>query len=1219
MAQPPFLLTYYNPFSDDPKKNSLVGSYLDYVKNTSLAKYSADVVGGYLAETSQTQLAATESVGRAICGELYDGFSSLQAQIKQTGLRQAQQLGEISGGIRQISSELRQVFGALEGVNQRLELVRDEVKTSNVLLENIGELLRIPDSQKQRQHHIELALKFLKNARKDQDLYQDALQDLLDAEKLKRDDFFVLHRIGMIFLYAPDLIDLEKAADYFTRAAKYAAVESEPDAARLSNVLNKRVNKKFADQADRLPDKKSDETSESFEDSISALAAESYFQAGTALYALGRFDEAAKMAEKAVVKKTGEAKYHFYCAKYLTRSGKHEDAVKPIQKAIELSPELAMAAVEDLDLNRSEAILKALNKANASANTKLQNGITNLQQWIDKYSIKDNDLSKWMTTASVGLKNSSYPQKQALLSTLAEHKKLLKRLDSVVSFGFKLDIKAAINLLKQNDKKQARLLAEKKTNSKYINDPKLAALKYAPSRWSENAGILYDILLATVDNSFFTPTGTIKWEVESDTIPAAGEDGMVYIGLNNNLIALDKETSRECWRFCAGATVETPIAGGYMVFFNASNDIFALDGRTGRQIWKHDQGGVVRRLDGNGTIFSDTKTNIYAIDGNTGKRLWGFTKPEGFAQSMIACASRSIFVVGRNKVIAIDSMTGNKLWNVSIINESSRKERSDVRYTTCRTDRGGDEPDENYKKRWFTLNWYYELAGEPISTTYDHANDSLYVVFPSAKHREYIEDCWEEDAFGLSWLEDGSTDKLEHRQRIVDESTHNLIKLDCKDGSKHWARRVVTDKSDKSARAHIAIDESYIYTGGENCLNSIILNEGVVANSMPIRCQVRGLALGHGLIYLVGYDVGKREATFFSIDKKSGGLLTKMVIFQSVNNSWCPIIVDKSGMIYIHYQKKAYYLYSGSEKETVEIWPMYRQNPQGTGCATMPHFSILPLERNDGNPSIQIDSTTVLTTSSKASLPECHLKLSGADAYIEAQTLEKSKQADVNLKLAELEKYGVPFNHSRATCFLTYNYENRFYIGLLNDEWEARKNTNSIILHSGLQEIAKKDALNIAEKILFVTADESCFATATERQQVKEQNCGTSAEGETISIQPQVVSVKPLNSLVNTFQAPKPTAIKPVLTEFDYESCAEDVVGKPEDIVGYVSDAENINTEEAKRLMDEGLAAEAKERAKWFRKKDFSIALELYRQAAAAGSTEATAKVEELTKLIAVN
>ena len=216
MAQPPFLLTYYNPFSDNPQKNSLVSSYLDYVKNTSLAKYSADVVGGYLAETSQTQLAATESVGRAICGELYDGFSNLQAQLKQTELRQAKQLGEISGGIRQISGELQRVFRVLEGVNQRLELVRDEVKTSNVLLENIGELLRIPDSQKQRQHHIELALKFLKNARKDQDLYQDALQDLLDAE--------AYHAAGILFLQ-PDL-----------RRAKSVIVSSDEAAQKIRDI-----------------------------------------------------------------------------------------------------------------------------------------------------------------------------------------------------------------------------------------------------------------------------------------------------------------------------------------------------------------------------------------------------------------------------------------------------------------------------------------------------------------------------------------------------------------------------------------------------------------------------------------------------------------------------------------------------------------------------------------------------------------------------------------------------------------------------------------------------------------------------------------------------------------------------------------------------------------------------------------------------------------------
>ncbi len=82
-------------------------------------------------------------------------------------------------------------------------MILDEAKTSHLLQENIAELLRIPDSQKQRQHHIEMGLKFLKNALKDEDLYRDALQELLEAEKLMPYDYFVLHRIGMIHLVCP--------------------------------------------------------------------------------------------------------------------------------------------------------------------------------------------------------------------------------------------------------------------------------------------------------------------------------------------------------------------------------------------------------------------------------------------------------------------------------------------------------------------------------------------------------------------------------------------------------------------------------------------------------------------------------------------------------------------------------------------------------------------------------------------------------------------------------------------------------------------------------------------------------------------------------------------------------------------------------------------------------------------------------------------------------
>ena len=353
---------------------SLLSRRHSHVKDTSLAKYNADSVGQYITQASSGQVSAIESTGRKICGALYE-----------------------------LKDQLGQVANAIQGVSQRLNLVLDESKTSNLLLENMAELLRIPESQKQRQHHIEMGLKFLKNALKDADMYQDALRELLDAEKLLPSDYFVLHRIGMIYLYVPALGNLEKALEYFSRAAKYAFVESHPEAARFNSVLNKSLTKRFSNQA------------EASTTDLKVHAADSYFQAGTTLYALGRFEEAVKMAEKAANCHPDEAKHHFFLAKYLTRTGDTNAAVKSLVKATDLAPEMALAVVGDFDLNRSQPILDQLESLNQSVNSELTGKIRCLEE------IKpDAGILEWIASARECLEKGSYPQKRAIAYTFAE-------------------------------------------------------------------------------------------------------------------------------------------------------------------------------------------------------------------------------------------------------------------------------------------------------------------------------------------------------------------------------------------------------------------------------------------------------------------------------------------------------------------------------------------------------------------------------------------------------------------------------------------------------------------------------------------------------------------------------------------------------------------------------------------------------------------------------
>ena len=371
-------------------------NWFDYVKDVSLAKYTADSVGCYLGLVSAQQIKAIHATGQKICGTFYEGMSGLQSQ-----------LSNIEGQLNQVSGHLYQINGQLQGVNQRLSLILDEARTSNVLQQNIAELLRIPDSQKQRQHHVELGLKFLKNALRDADLYQDALQELLAAEKLMASDYFVLHRIGLIYLYAPELGNLEQALDYFTRAAKYAAIESDPSASRLSNILGKKANTRF----DQQPDPSAGD--------VSALAAESYHHAGTALYALGRFEDAAKMAEKAVKYHAGEGKYHFYLAKYQARNGKIDSAVAHLEKAVELIPAMALATIGDYDLNQLQPILEVLEKANDNITAQLNTGIQRLESWMaDNAQAGETEVPQVIANAKTISKTGDYTQKQGFLAKL---------------------------------------------------------------------------------------------------------------------------------------------------------------------------------------------------------------------------------------------------------------------------------------------------------------------------------------------------------------------------------------------------------------------------------------------------------------------------------------------------------------------------------------------------------------------------------------------------------------------------------------------------------------------------------------------------------------------------------------------------------------------------------------------------------------------------------
>ena len=215
---------------------------------------------------TKAQAEAISSASDVVVGSMESGFSGL-----------ADGLSGVSEGISGIQASISDVGRMLDW---RLTLMIDQQRVSNLLLENVALLLRIPDVQKERQYHIEQGFKHYKNAAIDADLYQDALANLLEAEKREKTDYVVLHRIGMIYLHAPKpLLDLPKAEDYFKRAAKYATAESDMNATPVFNILAGDVTKRLAEQSIQSIST----------DMVKMIAAESFFQASIACYEQEKF------------------------------------------------------------------------------------------------------------------------------------------------------------------------------------------------------------------------------------------------------------------------------------------------------------------------------------------------------------------------------------------------------------------------------------------------------------------------------------------------------------------------------------------------------------------------------------------------------------------------------------------------------------------------------------------------------------------------------------------------------------------------------------------------------------------------------------------------------------------------------------------------------------------------------------------------------------------
>ena len=454
-SKPSFVLGYWRPWKED---SNAVDSYLDYAKDVSLAKYGADTVGKYISQASKEQVDAVNNLGHKI-----------GAGINVISDKMDSGIAELSA----ISTKLSNISSELSFLNYNTDILIEQQKLTNLLLQNIGELLRVPDSEKERQLAIELGIKFFVNAQKDADLFDDSLEEFLKAESLMKQDYFVLHRIGLIYMHSIKHINMEKALAYFTKAAKYASVESDPKAMRLINILNKNVSSPKIEQSSYELILKSagnkkldvlnvlkDKTNLSFQEfhellqgkflpksisiglnkstaenlklkleavgaeviikslevkkdketnktdgvdilEIQKLVGDSYKKAAFAAYVLGQF-ELAVVNQKKALENSDSAENYFLLAKYQARNKEIDSCLFNLEKAIEITPIMALAVFKEVDLFHESEILKLIE----NKNKEIDNSISELIEKTNR-----NPLSFEIKSAQeklIKLKDKSY-------------------------------------------------------------------------------------------------------------------------------------------------------------------------------------------------------------------------------------------------------------------------------------------------------------------------------------------------------------------------------------------------------------------------------------------------------------------------------------------------------------------------------------------------------------------------------------------------------------------------------------------------------------------------------------------------------------------------------------------------------------------------------------------------------------------------------------------
>ena len=153
--------------------------------------------------------------------QVNEGISLANQKIEQVN----RGISALAVGMSQLNQNMITGLVALNSnISQSASIIQYQIQQTEIVLHQILDELKVPESQRERRYHIEEGMKYFNKGMSSGDClyFDDALDEFNKAITIEKKDFFSWYYMGMIYLYSKEHIDPEKAISAFDHYIHYA-------------------------------------------------------------------------------------------------------------------------------------------------------------------------------------------------------------------------------------------------------------------------------------------------------------------------------------------------------------------------------------------------------------------------------------------------------------------------------------------------------------------------------------------------------------------------------------------------------------------------------------------------------------------------------------------------------------------------------------------------------------------------------------------------------------------------------------------------------------------------------------------------------------------------------------------------------------------------------------------------------------------------------------